>query len=160
LIATVCRVPELDYVSPANPWQTGELEELQRRASHVWPAYREQLAAHPDAIEISAAAIAAGHVRVAYDENGDTLGFSVTVPGQADGEFELDGLFVDPTEMGLGVGRGLIDDCLAYVRRLGGTRLWVTGGPESAPFYEHLGFTATGPAETRFGPAVRLVREV
>ncbi|HEX4187005.1 MAG TPA: hypothetical protein VHY83_03815 [Solirubrobacteraceae bacterium] len=36
------------------------LEALQRRSSDVWEAYREQLAAHPDAIELPAALIASG----------------------------------------------------------------------------------------------------
>lgn len=145
-------MPELDYIAPASPWQVGELEELQRRSSMHWPAHRAHLLAHPDAIAVDPAAIAAGHVRVAYDAGADTIGFSCTVPGP-DGVFELDALFVDPLELGLGVGRGLVADVLGWVRRHGGHAVTVTCGDEAVAFYERLGFTRTGDAQTRFGPA-------
>ncbi|MEN0015443.1 MAG: GNAT family N-acetyltransferase [Solirubrobacteraceae bacterium] len=152
-------MPELDYIAPANPWQVGELEELQRRSSLHWPAYREQLAAHADAIAVDPAAIAAGQVRVAYDHNADTIGFSCTLPA-GNGVFELDGLFVDPLELGLGVGRGLVEDVFAWVRRQGGTAVTVVCGPETIAFYERLGFVRTGAAQTRFGPAHAMVAEL
>jgi GNAT superfamily N-acetyltransferase len=158
-------VPELDYIQPANPWQTGELEELMRRSSMHWDAYREDLTANPDAIEVSPAHIAAGYVRVAYDHNADTIGFSTTVPASESDEappdsprasYVLEALFVDPLEMGLGVGRGLVHDVFAYVRRLGGTSVTVIAGPEAVGFYERLGFARIGSARTRFGPAYSL----
>lgn len=157
-------MPALDYIQPAQPWQRGELEELERRSTDVWPAYREQLAAHPDAIVVEPTDIAAGHVRVAYDENADTVGFSVVVPiapasgdpDSAAGGYELDGLFVDPLEFGLGIGRGLVEDAVARIRRLGGRYLTVITGPEAQGFYEKLGFEVKGRADTRFGPAVAL----
>jgi GNAT superfamily N-acetyltransferase len=145
-------MPELDYIAPANPWQVGELEELQRRSSLHWPAYREAVLAAPDAIAVDPAAIAAGHVRVAYDVNADTIGFSCTVPGD-DGVFVLDALFVDPLEFGLGVGRGLVEDVFGWVRRRGGAAVTVVCGPETVGFYERLGFSRVGDARTRFGPA-------
>jgi GNAT superfamily N-acetyltransferase len=163
-------VPELDYIQPANPWQTGELEELMRRSSMHWEAYREALSAHPEAIHVSPAHIAAGHVRVAYDHNGDTVGFSCVLPATlsdeptaadaGDGTFVLDALFVDPLEFGLGIGRGLIADVFAYVRRHGGSVVTVIAGPEAIGFYERLGFARVGDARTRFGPAHHLRAEV
>ena len=80
------------------------LEELQRRASDVWAAYREQLAAHPDAIVLPQAFISGGWVRVAVADDDRPVGFSVVIPRGA-AIHELDGLFVEPRQMDRGVGR-------------------------------------------------------
>ena len=71
------------------------LEALQRRSSDVWEAYREQLAANPDAIELPQAFIDSGWVRVAVGVEETPVGFSVVVPTNGR-VHELDGLFVDP----------------------------------------------------------------
>ena len=84
------------------------LEALQRRSSDVWEAYREQLAANPDAIELPQAFIDSGWVRAS---------------GQ------------------------------------GAEALEVTAGPAQG-FYERVGFTLIGAAQTRFGPAVRMRRDL
>ena len=52
------------------------LEALQRRSSDVWDAYREQLAAHPDAIELPQSFIDRGWVRVAVADDGTSIGSS------------------------------------------------------------------------------------
>ena len=74
------------------------LEALQRRASDVWEAYRQQLAANPDAIELPATFIDNGRVRVAVDDTDTPIGFSAAVPTRAE-VHELDGLFVEPDHM-------------------------------------------------------------
>src|SRR4051812_22387673 len=50
-----------------------ELEGLQRRSSDVWEAYSEQLAAHPDAIELPQSFIDRGWVRVAVADDGKPI---------------------------------------------------------------------------------------
>jgi len=134
------------------------LEALQRRSSAVWPEYREPLAAHPDAIELPQAFIDNGWVRVALGEDGTPIGFSVLIPGDGQAH-ELDGLFVEPDHMGRGVGRALIEDAAARTEREGAERMEVTAGPAQG-FYEKVGFHVVGPAETRFGTAVRMCRSV
>jgi hypothetical protein len=49
--------------------------ELQRRASLHWDAYREQLVAHPDAVELPVEPIQDGLVRVA-EPDADVVGFA------------------------------------------------------------------------------------
>ena len=132
------------------------LEALQRRSSDVWDAYRDQLAAHPDAIELPQAFIDDGWVRVAEDDDGTPIGFSVVIP--ADGPaHELDGLFVEPAHMHHGVGRALVEDAAARASAEGAECLEVTAGPAQG-FYERVGFDLVGTAQTRFGPAVRMRR--
>jgi hypothetical protein len=56
------------------------LEDLQRRSSHVWAEYREQLTANPDAIELPQSFVDSGWVRVAVAADGTPIGFSVVIP--------------------------------------------------------------------------------
>jgi GNAT superfamily N-acetyltransferase len=134
------------------------LEGLQRRSSDVWDEYREQLAANPDAIELPQAFIDKGWVRVAVDLDQAPLGFSVVVPTNAS-VHELDGLFVEPAQMSCGVGRALVEDAAARASDQTADALEVTAGPAQA-FYEKVGFNLIGPAQTRFGPAVRMRRDL
>jgi GNAT superfamily N-acetyltransferase len=88
------------------------LEALQRRSSDVWEAYREQLAANPDAIALEQAFIDNGWVRVAVADDDTPIGFTVVLP--TDGVVhELDGLFVEPAHMRRGAGRALVEDAAA-----------------------------------------------
>ena len=133
------------------------LEALQRRSSEVWEEYREALAANPDATELPQSFIHSGWVRVALDDNDAPIGFSVVIPGR--GAHELDGLFVEPARMSRGVGRALVADAAARASAQGAERLEVTAGPAQG-FYEKVGFHRVGAAQTRFGPAVRMRREL
>jgi GNAT superfamily N-acetyltransferase len=130
------------------------LEDLQRRASYHWPAYREALAAHPDAIEIPADQLRKGLVRVAEDGDG-VAGFHVLLRQEA-GVCELDGIFVEPRRMGSGIGRALIEDARRIAAKQGASRIEVTAGPESSGFYTRVGFARMHDVPTRFGPGIRM----
>ena len=134
------------------------LEALQRRSSDVWDQFREQLAAHPEAIELPQRFIDHSWVRVAVADDDRAIGFSVVIPTDS-GTHELDGLFVEPDRMHRGVGRALVEDAVARATANGAACLDVTAGPAEG-FYERVGFVVTGSAETRFGPAVRMRYEV
>jgi GNAT superfamily N-acetyltransferase len=151
-------VPTTLNIRAATMAERASLEALQRRASDVWEAYREQLAAHPDAIVLPPAFVECGWVRVGVAGNGRPLGFSVVIPRGA-AIHELDGLFVEPRHMHHGVGRLLVEAAVARAGREGAAGLEVIAGPAQA-FYEKVGFEQIGAAETRFGPAVRMRREV
>lgn len=134
------------------------LEALQRRSSDVWPEYREQLAADPDAIVLPVRFIDNRWVRVAIDARERPVGFSVVIP--AGGAIhELDGLFVEPDRLRLGIGRALVQDAAIRAGAGAAVGLEVNAGPAQA-FYEHVGFGVIGDAQTRFGPAVRMRREL
>ena len=118
------------------------------------PMYRDQLAANPDAIELPADQIEAGLVRVA-ERDGSPAGFAVLFEPLA-GVCELDGLFVEPEQMRGGVGRLLVEDARAIAASRGAERIEVVANPQALSFYESVGFTVVGEAETRFGPAPRM----
>ncbi len=134
------------------------LEDLQRRSSDVWEEYREQLAAHPDAIELPESFIERGLVRVAADADDLPLGFSVVIPTD-EHVHELDGLFVEPASMYGGVGRALVEDAAERAAAAGAASLEVIAGPAQG-FYEKVGFELLGATQTRFGPAVRMGRRL
>jgi GNAT superfamily N-acetyltransferase len=138
--------------------ETGLLEALQCRSSDVWDEYREQLAAHPDAIELPQHFVDRGWVRVAVADDGTPIGFSVVIPTD-EHVHELDGLFVEPEHMHAGVGRALVEDAVARAAEAGAACLEVTAGPAQG-FYEKVGFELVGAAQTRFGPAVRMRRRL
>ena len=141
--------------------EASALEDLQRRSSAVWPAYRAQLSAHPEAIAAPAEAeLRAGRVRVAVDDGGALVGFAAVLAPDAEGVVELDGLFVDPAAMRQGIGRALLQDAADRARAAGARAMTVVGGPETAGFYAGCGFVAVADAPTRFGPATLRRRQL
>ncbi|MBX7247753.1 MAG: GNAT family N-acetyltransferase [Caulobacteraceae bacterium] len=134
------------------------LEQLQWRASLVHDEYRDQLLAHPEAVVLPLEHILQGHVLVAEFEE-QIAGFAVVLPGEA-GMAELDGLFVEPSLHGQGVGRQLTEAGATLARSQGSRRLLVVAGPAGAPFYQRLGFTTVRQQDTRFGPAVLMERAI
>jgi GNAT superfamily N-acetyltransferase len=145
------------HIRDARPGEEEALGELHRRASYVWEEDRVHLDAHPDALGVAAADIAAGRVRVAAGEDGALLGFAL-VRDVASGVRELDDLMVDPSVMRRGIGSRLVEDAVERAARDAYRELTVVAHPRTHAFYERLGFLVGEPAETRFGPAVRLRR--
>jgi ribosomal protein S18 acetylase RimI-like enzyme len=131
------------------------LVEVQRRASLIWDSYRERLEAHPEVIDVPAAQVRQGYVRVATDAEDRPVGFSAVLP-RGERALELDGLFVSPEQMRRGIGRRLVDDVVERARRDGIRRIEVDANPGALAFYERHGFRHTGVTQTRFGPAPRL----
>jgi GNAT superfamily N-acetyltransferase len=154
------RAERVEVIRDATLDEAGALEDLQRRSSLVWEEYRAQLLARPDAISLPVSAIHDGTVRVACGADG-VLGFSVTVPSvDGDGPDELDGLFVEPDAMRGGVGRALIADVVARGERRGVPAIEVTANPRALDFYRKVGFRDHGPVPTRFGPGLRMRRDL
>ncbi len=125
------------------------LESLQRRASVANPGDREALLANPDAIAIPAGQIEAGQVVVA-EVRGVCAGFAAILP-RADGDVELDGLFVEPGSWKRGIGRALVQHCCGLARGMGAVHLHVVGNPHALGFYGKCGFETVGLKRMRFG---------
>jgi len=125
------------------------LEALQLRASLTNAGDRDALLAHPDAIELPLAQLAAGRVFVA-EWNGEVVGFAAVEP-RADGESELDALFVDANMRRRGIARLLVEHCAEFARKRESASLYVVGNPHAKDFYTACGFHVIGTSETRFG---------
>ncbi len=129
-----------------------ELEGLQLRASLTNAGDRDALLAHPDAIELPLAQIEAGGAFVA-EWNGTIVGFAAVEP-RADGESELDALFVDPNMRRRGIARSLVEHCAEVARTRKSAALCVIGNPHAKDFYTACGFNVIGTSETRFGTGI------
>lgn len=138
-------------IRPARLSECKALIELQRRASLEWEDYRAQLLAHPEVVDLPVSQIEAGLVIVA-EQDGAAAGFAVVLPGEGD-EAELDGLFVEPSLWGGGIGRTLIEEAAQLAMAIGSADLRVIANPRAVGFYEACGFALCGEAQTRFGPA-------
>jgi len=121
------------------------------RASLSNPGDREAMIAHPDAIQLPPGQIAAGNVFVA-ELNGVVAGFAA-VESRANGQSELDALFVDPKLQRRGIGRALVKHCSEFAHTRGCAVLNVVGNPHAVDSYIACGFQVTGTAQTRFGAA-------
>jgi GNAT superfamily N-acetyltransferase len=145
-----------EHLRPARLHERAALEELQLMASLMWAEDRAALLAHPDAIDLPAEQIADGNVFVC--ETGDGIaGFGVVLP-RADGQAELDGLFVRPEVWGEGYGRVLLEHGAELAKSWGAKTLHVVANANAMGFYTACGFVADGVAKTRFRPATTMVK--
>ncbi len=134
------------------PREAPALEALQWRASLANAGDKEALLAHPDSIQLPIEQLTAGQVFVA-ERQSIIIGFAVALP-RPDGQFELDGLFVEPATWKSGVGRALVEHCAAHAAAQGAIHLHVIGNPHAEGFYGACGFKTTGVHQTAFGPGM------
>jgi GNAT superfamily N-acetyltransferase len=94
-------------------------------------------------------------VLVAEDDAGRVVGFATFGPSRDDdapeGTGEVPAIYVDPVEVGTGIGRELFAETAAALRKAGSTRatLWVLEGNASARrFYEKAGWAWDGAVST------------
>jgi GNAT superfamily N-acetyltransferase len=142
----------------ARPDERDDLEALQRRASIAVEEYRNLILAHPDAIDLPLEHILGGNVGVA-ERDGRVVGF-FAVLSKAGGVAELDGLFVDPASWRCGIGRRLVREAERWAAHAAATVLHVIANPTAKDFYLACGFRITGEAQTRFGVAPTMVKQV
>ena len=143
-------------IRPALQAERSRLEALQWRASLANAGDRDALLANPDAIALPVEQIADGHVLVAQ-RDGVIVAFAAVLP-RADGNAELDALFVEPSLWKRGVGRLLVEHCADLARGRASRILHVVGNPHAEGFYVACGFRTTGAVETRFGAGLAMQR--
>ncbi len=81
--------------------------------------------------------------------NGELVGIASVVreapPGEVDsGAWRLRGMATTPQVRRQGYGAALVHACASHAEQHGGTLLWCVGRTSALPFYESLGFRATG----------------
>lgn len=84
-------------------------------------------------------------------------------PGEADaGAWRLRGVAVLEPFRGHGVGRRLVEACVAHARAQGGTRLWFNAAARARVFYERMGFKVEGEelVSPETGPYYFMWREI
>jgi GNAT superfamily N-acetyltransferase len=142
----------------ADPPEREALEDLQRRASLIYDAYRADLLANPDLIALPRWQLEDRRVRLA-EKDGVTLGFSAVLPRDTK-TCDLDGLFVEPAQWRRGIGRALMEDAFALARAEGKRTMEVLANPYAEDFYLRLGFVRIGIATTALGIAAKMRRSL
>ena len=112
---------------------------------------REMLLAHPEAVQVPVDQLTPATACVA-DAGLTPAVFAIVLP-MADGDAELDGLFVDPAMQRLGIGRRLIERTKELALAMGASTLHVVAADDALAFYRSVGFVETGVTETQFGKA-------
>ena len=149
-------MPEAVHIRPALTAERELLRSLQTRASLNNPGDRDALLQHPDAIDVPLEQIEAGQVFVA-ETAGTIVGFAAVLP-RADGNAELDALFVEPECWRRGIGRVLVGHALEVARAQGAEALHVIGNRHAEAFYRSSGFETMGTFKTRFGDGLLMRR--
>ncbi len=67
-------------------------------------------------------------------------------------EYELEALFVEPTYIGQGVGRALVEHAKSHARRLGAASMRIQGDPNAMAFYLAAGGIQIGERESESIP--------
>jgi GNAT superfamily N-acetyltransferase len=140
----------------ANTSERKSLEELQWRASLNNEGDRSALLARPDAIELSLSMIENDLVFVAEEEDRIKGFAAILLP--ADGNVELDALFVEPEHWKQGIGRALVEHCSSVANAKGANYLHVTVNTHAEEFYISCNFKAIGTIDTRFGLGLLMER--
>jgi len=77
------------------------------------------------------------------------------------GAWRLRGVAVDPGQRGQGIGRALIEACIAHAKTQGASYVWANGRISALPVYAALGFTAQGDEYvTDTGPHYFVLRSI
>jgi GNAT superfamily N-acetyltransferase len=143
--------PSIIQIAPAHVHDKSLLEALQMRASLAWEEYRAALLGNPEVVEVPSDQIADGRVLLAR-KNGVITGFAA-LELRADGDAELDGLFVDPGSWGEKIGTHLVSAAEDLALQRGCRALHVVANPRAEAFYQRCGFERCGDKQTAFGPA-------
>jgi GNAT superfamily N-acetyltransferase len=131
-------------VVDGRPNEAAALSALALRSKGFWgydaaflDACRAELTLTPDQ---------AAAARVVRGADGTVRGFHLLGPdpGGDPGSGELLMLFVDPTEIGRGIGRALLEDAVRYAARRGWSTLRVEADPGAEAFYVAHGARRVG----------------
>ncbi len=133
-------------VRPARTEETDALTALCIRSKAHWGYDAEFLRQSTPALTVTPSMVEEGGVLVAEDQHGRLLGVAAAKITERQGTFDLALLFVEPSALGMGVGRTLFEAVARLVGRQGGSSLSILADPFAATFYQHLGAAKVGEA--------------
>lgn len=142
-------------VRPARPDEAGALAALAVRSKAHWPYPAAFLARFARSIGLTPEVVAANDVQVA-EHDGVVRGFYTLLRR---GEVTvLDDLWLEPAEIGRGTGRLLFEHAAARAAAAGASVLEWEAEPYSAGFYERMGASTVGWADSPLGRGLPVMR--
>lgn len=124
-------------VRPARIDEADRLGDLCRRSKQHWGYDAAFMAQCHDSLAVNGAAIAAGRVWVAVGADDRPLAVVQIEP--AGESIDLDKLFVEPSQIGRGLGRLLLQQAVAAARAQGFREMTILADPQAADFYRRQG---------------------
>lgn len=118
------------------------LAELAVAAKRSWGYPDEWMLAWSRSLTIDAEVISTMRVHLAEDAEGEILGFyALAGSGRS---VQLEHLWVQPGQMGRGVGRALVEHALAAAALAGAQELVIESDPNAEAFYRRMGAVRVG----------------
>ena len=145
-------------IRTARPDDLEKLQDIFRRSSLSNGDDRQNLLNHPEYLVLPPEPVLEGRSRVAEREGDEIVGFATVE--QSSAAAELVDLFVDPDCVRQGVGRALIDDAVAGLRRSAVSDLHVSANGHALPFYLAVGFEVVGTGATPLGSSLHMIMRV
>jgi GNAT superfamily N-acetyltransferase len=125
----------------ARPDEADALTGIARRSKAHWGYPAEFLSRVAPDLTVTVTDIEDHVVRVLETPDGDLLGFCHLIPGDP---AVLEGLWLEPTSIGRGLGTPLWRDALAIARASGATAVELDADPNAVGFYERMGAIRIG----------------
>ena len=132
----------------AHPDEALSLSALALRSKAYWGYSTEFIAACREELSYTAEQIRGNEFRFFVAEHGGALTGFYALRSLAAAAMELEALFVDPSYIGKGFGRALIDHAKCTAAELGAVTLIVQGDPHAERFYRAAGGKRTGQQES------------
>jgi len=135
-------------IQSALPSQAGILTELALRSKAHWGYEPEFIDTCRKELTVTSAKIRESGYHCFVALVGDRIVGFAALERDSETVWELDALFVEPSEIGKGIGRGLMEHAKTLALRLGGTELVIQGDPHAESFYFAAGAERTGDKES------------
>lgn len=136
--------------------ETTELSALAVRSKGHWGYSTEFLDACREELSVDPAKLATRRYECHVAVDGATILGFYALEELSMTAFELDALFVDPSAIGKGVGRELLQHAILRLAARGAERLVIQGDPHAADFYEAAGGRLVGTRESGSIPGRQL----
>lgn len=147
-------------IRAAHPDEAARLTEIAHAAKRHWGYSEDLISLWRADLTVSPEFVASHDVHCAV-RNGDILGFYAL--SHEDDAFELEHMWVDPHDIGRGVGALLFEHAALTVRSQGGSVLHIASDPNAEGFYRKMGALLVGSVpskpEGRTLPLLTLVIE-
>lgn len=148
----------IQRIRRARPDDAEALNALAFRSKAHWGYEAAFLERVRESMRLRPEEVTGSEVWVLESPTGVAVGFHAVTPGNP---AELEHLWVEPSAIGSGAGRSLLDHAIEIARAAGADSLDVDADPHAVGFYEHMGAVRIGETPStlipdRFLPRLRI----
>jgi GNAT superfamily N-acetyltransferase len=136
----------------AAPEEATELSDLAIRSKAYWGYSRDFLDACRSELTIAPEQFLDSNFECFVAVGDDSILGFYSLDTVSSAEYELDALFVEPDQIGRGIGRMLVNHAIGVLSRKGAETLVIQGDPHAADFYLAIGAHETGERESESIP--------